>query len=396
MFLVNGAMFGSWVSRIPKVAGDLELGEASLGLALTGLAIATVVTLPVAGGLTTRVGARTVTRWGLVVSGLGLALVGLPTGIGALTAALVLYGAGSAGTDVSMNGQAASLETRYGRPIMVTFHGVWSLGGLLATAAGGASVRLGVSTAWHLGVVGILLAVLGLVGARTSRAAEVDTTSRAPLLARPRGALWLLGGVALASAFAEGAIGDWTGIYLRRVVGTSAGTAASAFAVFSATMAVTRFAGDRAVHRLGRRRVVRGGGLLAGAGAVTLLLSPTLVGTLAGVAIAGVGLASLVPVAFSAAGDAGEAPQGEAVAAVATVGYASFLAGPPLIGFVAEWVGLRAALTTLLVAAAALVWAAGRVPERRVGSTRARPCRSAVRGERVPPRPTRVSAAAST
>ena len=367
VFLVNGAMFGAWVSRIPQIADELDLGESALAVALLGLATATVVTLPLAGGLTSRVGARPVTVGGVVVAALGLAIVGTAGGTAALFATLFLYGTGSAAMDVSMNGHGVALERRYDRPIMVTFHALWSLGGLVSTALGGLLVRLGVSTTAHLVGTAVVLGALGLVAARTSPAAEVDISGRhAPLLARPRGALWVLGGIALASSFAEGAIADWSGVYLRRVVGTGTGTAAAGFAVFSATMAATRFAGDRVVARLGRRRVIRIGGLLAGTGSSAMLLAPSVPTVLIGVALAGVGLASLVPVAFSAAGDTGDAPPGEAVAAVSTVGYAGFIAGPPLIGLVAEATSLRVGLLILPIAAVALVVAAGRVPERPV------------------------------
>lgn len=362
-FLVNGALWGSWVGRIPKVANDLALTEPQLGQALLGLAVATVVTLPFAGGLTTRVGARAVTAGGAVVGGLGLAAVPFAGDAASLFAALFVLSAGATAMDVAMNGQGVALEARYGRPIVVALHGLWSVGGLVGTAAGGLSVRAGASTLGHLAVAAVVLAVVGAAAARTSDAAEVDRDGPRRVFALPHGRLWLLGGVAFASALSEGAVADWSGVYLERVVGTTAGVAAAGFVVFSATMAAARFLGDRLTSRFGRRRMVRSGGIVAAAGMGLAVGVPTTAGALVGFAVAGLGLAAVVPIAFSSAGDVPGVAQGEGVAAVASVGYAGFLVGPPLIGFLAgTGLGLRGALVVIVAAVASLAVTAGALP----------------------------------
>lgn len=157
-FLFNGVLWGSWIGRIPRSAGDLALSERELGQALMGLALATVVTLPLAGGLTTRVGARAVTAGGAVLGSLGLAAVGLATGVGSLFATLVLLSAGGTAMDVAMNGQGVALERRYGRPILVGLHGLWSVGGLVGTAVAGLTVGAGVPTGRHLAVAATVVA----------------------------------------------------------------------------------------------------------------------------------------------------------------------------------------------------------------------------------------------
>lgn len=361
-FLVNGALWGSWIGRIPRIAGELGLSERGLGHALVGLAVATVATLPLAGGLTTRIGARAVTAAGAVVGAVGLAAVGWATDVGSLFATLLVLSAGGTAMDVAMNAQGVALQRRYGRPLLVGLHGLWSVGGLVGTAIAGLTVRAGVPTGRHLAVAAAVVAVVGVGVARTSPAAEVDRDGRPRLFAVPRGRLWILGGIAFAAALSEGAVADWSGVYLERVVGTSASLAAAGYVGFSATMAIVRLLGDGLTARLGRRRMVRASGLIAATGLTVAVLVPATVGALVGFAITGAGLASILPIAFSAAGDVAGRAEGEAVAAVASVGYAGFLAGPPLIGYVADAVGLRASLALVAVAVASLAVTARVLP----------------------------------
>lgn len=361
-FLVNGGLWGSWIGRIPHVAGELDLSERQLGQALVGLAIATVVTLPLAGGLTTRIGARAVTAGGAVVGAIGLTLVGLAGDVAALFGVLCVLSAGGTAMDVAMNGQGVALESRYGRPIVVGLHGLWSVGALLGTAIAGLTVRAGVPTGRHLVVAAGVVGAVGVLASRTSDAAEVDRDGPRRVFALPRGRLWLLGGIAFAAALSEGAVADWSGLYLERVLGTGAGVAASGYVVFSATMAVVRLLGDRITARFGRRSVVRYGGLVGAGGTALALLVAAPVAALVGFAIAGVGIAAIMPIAFSSAGDVPGSAQGEGVAAVASVGYAGFLVGPPLIGYLADVVGLRWALGAVVLTAASLALSSRALP----------------------------------
>lgn len=364
LFLANGALFGTWVSRIPTVAERLALSERQLGFALLGLAIGTLCALPLAGGLTTRIGARTVSGGGAALAAAGLGLVPLTTGTTSLFAALLVFGAGSAAMDVAMNGQAVALERRYGRSIVVAFHGVWSLGGLVATGIGAGTIGVGVPTGAHLTGAAVVLGALGLLAAIRSTEAEVDRAAGpGRVFSLPRRGLWLLGIVAVSSALAEGAVADWSGVHLQRTLGTSAATAALGFVAFSATMATVRFAGDRAVSRFGRRAIVSGGGLLATGGLVAAAVTATPAVALAGFAVTGVGLAAVVPVAFSAAGSVPGISEGEGVAAVATLGYAGFLAGPPLIGLIADATSLRLSLGLVAAVSASLILTGRHLPD---------------------------------
>jgi hypothetical protein len=363
LFAVNGAALGSWVARIPVVQESLGLDEAALGTALLGLSVGVVTALPVAGGFVARRGARPIAAIGSL--GIGIALPALPLAgeAAGLFAVLALFGAGMSTMDVAMNAHGVAVEARLGRPVMVSFHGAWSLGGLAGTGLGSLAIAGGLSTAAHLTISGIAIGAIGLAAVLVSRG--TDTARRnepGPALAFPRGPLWLIGLVAGSSALGEGAVADWSGVYLRDAAGAAPATAALGFLVFSLTMAAMRFAGDRVAGRFGPATTVRAGGLLAGAGLLLALAVPVVPVALAGFALAGVGLAAVVPLSFAVAGRSGVVSEGEAVAGVATIAYSALLAGPPFIGFVAHAVDLTFALFLVGLMVASLV-VSGRVLE---------------------------------
>ena len=361
VFLVNGIALGNWFPRIPAVQRKLELGEGALGLALLGTAVGAIVAMPVAGGLIARFGSRPVTRTAVVALCLCLPLPALSPNLALLTLALVAVGAGNGALDVAMNAQAVAVERRYRRPIMTTFHGVWSLGGLLGAAMAGGAAGLGVEPGPHLLGVAAILVLVAAVVSRPLLPAAVDAVGAGPAFARPSRALAGLGVVAFGVLLGEGAIADWSAVYLRDTLETSAGLAAAGYAVFSLTMAAGRFTGDALTARLGPVAMVRGGSALAAVGLGLGLLANNAVAALIGFACVGAGLASSFPVVLSAAGRTRGIAPGPALAAVSTAGYGGFLAGPPMIGFAAEAVGLRGALGLVALLCAAVVGLAGAV-----------------------------------
>ena len=345
LFLLNGATLGSWVARIPVVQDVLGLDDARLGTALLGLSAGVVVTLPIAGGIVARRGARPVTAIGTAIVAVALAVVPHAGTLLELFGALLLLGVGMSSVDVSMNAQGVAVERMAGRRVMVGLHGVWSAGGLIGTGLGSLAIAAGLSTSTHLLIAGAVVALAG--AAAISQTGHVPTGQRettGPALVWPRGALWLLGIVALSSAFGEGGIADWGGIYLRDVAGASDATAPLGFLVFSLTMATMRFLGDAVATRLGASLTVRLGGAVAGVGMAIALLVPSVPVALVGFGLAGVGLSVIVPLSFAAAGRTPGITEGEAVAAVATVAYSALLAGPPIIGFLSRATNLTVSL----------------------------------------------------
>jgi len=349
VFFIHGAVFANWVPLIPTVQQKLGLSAGTLGLALLGSAVGSLLAMPVAGGLIARAGSRRV----VTVAGLAycaaLLLPVLAPSLPTLFLALVVFGACQGSTDVAMNAQGIAVQTRDGRPLMSSLHGFWSLGGLAGACASGALAAVGVAPLPHaLGATVLLVAALA--GAtRPLLPRTVDATSGGPAFARLTRPLIGLGIVGFCALMAEGSIGDWSAVYLRRVLGTDAGLAAAGYAAFTLTMTIGRLTGDRVTARLGPVLLVRlGGALLAVGLGIALILGQTLA-ALAGFALVGFALANIVPILFSAAGRTPRLAAGPAIAAVSTASFFGFLVGPPVIGVTADHVTLRGGLALVAV-----------------------------------------------
>jgi MFS family permease len=359
-FVAHGAIFGTWVSRIPAVKGDLGLGEAELGVALGAAALGTLLALPVAGITVARVGSRPGTAWGVPVFALTLPFLALAPNLPTLVVVLFLFGAAAAMLDVAMNAHSLAVEGTYGRPILSSFHAGWSFGGLLGAAIGALAAAAGVDPLVHFLVVALAIGVPCAFLERLLLSAEVDRPEVPPTFVRPPRRLLALAVLGFCGLFAEGAAADWGTVFLDESVGSGAGVAALAFACFSVAMAVTRLAGDALTVRWGPVTVTRAGGVLAALGIGGAVAFASVPAALVGFALMGAGLATVVPIVFRAAGSVPGIPAGAGIAGITTVGYAGFLIGPPLIGFVAEGTSLRAALVivvALLLALSALAQA---------------------------------------
>lgn len=360
-FILNGMLLGAWASRIPDVMAHHGLGEAELGGLLLVMGIGALASFPVAGRLSDGLGAIRVTQ-GIAAAYVGaLVLVGFAPSVPLLGVALLLFGAAHGAMDVTMNSWATEVEKDLGRSIMSSFHAMWSVGAGIGAASGYIATSLGASYGLHflatsLVIAAALLPFLFVDWSSTRHVRE----SGAPVFAFPRGALVLVGLVALSSGLGEGAMVDWSAVYLRDIVDAGASTATLGFAVFSGTMVAVRLCADPVVTRSGRGRVARAGGLAACLG-IALVTGPLAIwATFLGFVLMGVGYATLAPLAFSRAAADPDLPAGQAIASVATFGYGAMLLGPPAIGFVAEASTLRLAFAiigglALLIAALAPV-----------------------------------------
>ncbi|HEX7623053.1 MAG TPA: MFS transporter, partial [Anaeromyxobacteraceae bacterium] len=264
---MNGAAFANWVTRIPQVQRRLGLGEAALGFALFGVAAGALVAMPLTGRLVGRWGSGPATRWLALAFCASLPLPALAPSFAWLVLALVALGAANGGMDVAMNAQAAAVERTHGAPVMSSFHALYSTGGLLGALSGAAFAGRGVPPPAHLAAVALALGLVALAAGRGLLPGQADAYGEAgPPLARPDRSLLALAALAFCVLLCEGAIADWSAVYMVKVTGSSAAMAAAAFAAFSLAMAVGRFAGDGLTRRFGPARLVRGGGLLAAAG----------------------------------------------------------------------------------------------------------------------------------
>jgi MFS family permease len=354
LFLANGAAFGAWAASVPGVKDGLAISASALGAALLCVAFGAMVAMPVVGWLGVRQVPRLLTGTAIILM-LALPLPALAGSVPALAACLLLMGAGAGSMDVCMNARASRVEQEWRAPIMSSFHAAFSLGGLLGTGLVAAAESLG---AGALG--GLLLTALVLAAAAAGHAwldphpalADAGSSRR---FAWPTAAVAGIGALCLLAFMTEGAVADWSGVFLQTVARLSGPASTTGFAAFSATMVIARLCGDATIRRLGRTTVLTLGALLAAGGIAFAVAFPAL-GPL-GFALVGLGGANVAPILFTAAGRAGPA----GVAAVATLGYAGMLLGPPLIGVLADAIGLRVALLVLAAAMTAVALGARRV-----------------------------------
>ena len=354
-FLIHSTVSGTWAPRLPAIKESLGLSDGELGTALVGLAIGLVAGTRLAGAPIDRFGSRPVMRAGFPLLAATLLLPGLAGNGLALFGSLLVLGVASGALDVAMNAQGIEVERVLRRPILSGLHGLWSVGlGIGAAVAAGAAA-IGADPLEHFAVVAAVLAVLSVVFLRGLLPAH-DQVREASHEAEPPDVRWtwallLLGVIAFCSFVGEGSASDWSAVYMTQELGTSEALGAVAFAAFAVTMAAARFAADPLRTRLGNVPLVRGGSLIAAAGLGAGLLIHEPWAGIAGFALLGLGLAAVVPIAFSAAGDLDPRATGRLVGRVATIGYVGSVAGPIMIGWLAEATSLRTALGLVVLLA---------------------------------------------
>jgi MFS family permease len=344
LFFLNGVVLASWVPHIPAVKARHGASDAQLGLVLLAMALGAMIALPLAGWLIGRFGSRTVTRASASAFCLALPLPVLGPSLPLVALALVVLGTCNGLLDVAMNTQAATVERRYGRALMSSFHALFSVGGVAGALLAGAAMAAGVGDWTHVFIISVgALAAAGVALPRLAPS-EPDHERPGPVFVRPSGVLLGLGALAFLGLLAEGAMGDWSTVYLHDTLAAAPAVSAAGFAAFSLTMAAGRFAGDRLVDGFGASTVVRVSSTVAATGLAAALLVAHPAAAVVGFGLVGVGIANVIPVLFGAAARVAGTEAGRGLAAVATTGYLGFLAGPPLIGVVADAIGLGSAL----------------------------------------------------
>ncbi|MGI5400327.1 MFS transporter [Streptomyces sp. CA-135486] len=359
VFCVHGAVTGSFATRIPWIQDHAGVSAGQLGLALAFPALGASVAMPLAGAVSHRFGARNALRGLIALSTLSLILPSLAPNQLTLCGALFLYGATAGMSDVVMNALGVEVENRLNRSIMSGLHGMWSVGALIGSAGGTLAAHLGSDARTHHAIAAATLTALGLIacqGVRDLRGAPDEAPP--PRFALPPKSALFIGAVGFCAVFAEGASLDWSAVYLRDVLDTSAGLAAASTTAFALTMAVARLVGDRIVDRFGPVRTVRVGGVLATAGGLLVVMAPHPAVAVTGFAFIGIGVAVVVPLAFAAAGRSGPHPS-QAIAGVATITYTSGLIAPSAIGAVADATSLVVSFGLVTALACGLVVGAG-------------------------------------
>ncbi len=339
LFFMNGFMVGSWAPKIPEFAARFSLSESALGLIILVFGIGSLIAMPIVGAGISRIGSARIMRPMALVLALSLLAISVSPALAIAAVAVLGFGAAVGGMDVAMNANAVVVERDMRRAIMSSCHGFWSLGGLVGAASGGVMIAV-LGSLGHAFVATVISAGIVFAVWRMARIDGPTPGEAKPPLRLPKMALpYLLGAMALFSMVPEGAVLDWGALFLRQERGADLALSGLAFGAFSATMALMRFLGDAVRDRLGAVTTMRLSAAIAMVGMAIAGFAPGSAAVILGFAIAGIGIANLVPIAFSAAGNAPDLPPGIGLTVVTTMGYSGILLAPSAIGWIAEHTG---------------------------------------------------------
>ena len=356
VFILSGALFGVWASRIPAVAEQFHLSPGELGGLLLLMATGAILAFPLSGRYSDRLGAARITLW-LAVAYVGaLFLIALSPSFVTLAVSLLLFGATHGAMDVSMNAWAAEVERHIGRPMMSSFHAMFSLGAGVGAGSGYFAETYDIGIALHFVGFGALVGAISLYFVRIDWPDKTQTPDVAgPIFRLPKGPLFLVGLIAFCSSLGEGGMADWSAIFLVYVTEASEAEAALGYTVFSVAMVGMRLMGDLVAQRLGPVGAARLAGSVATVGVLCAVGFASYGMALGGFFLMGIGYATVMPLAFSRAANDPHVSPGAALAAVSTLGYGGLLLGPPVVGFIAEATSVRVAFLTLAVLASMIV-----------------------------------------
>ncbi|MCT9079085.1 MFS transporter [Streptomyces fulvoviolaceus] len=359
VFAVHGAVTGSFATRVPWIQDHASLSAGQLGLALAFTAFGASCSMPLAARISHRFGSRTALRGLITLWTLSLVLPSLAPNLYTLCLAMFVYGASAGMADVVMNALGVEIENLLGKSIMSSLHGMWSAGALVGSAGGTLAAHLGADARLHFALAAATLTFLGILACSWVLDLQpAEDEEPPPRFALPPKSALLIGAVGFCAVFAEGASLDWSAVYLRDQLDSSAGLAAACTTGFMLTMAVARLAGDAVVNRFGSVGTVRAGGVLAAAGGLLIVVAGHPAVAMGGFALMGLGIAVVVPLCFAAAGRSGPNPS-QAIAGVATITYTSGLIAPSLLGGVAQATSLVGSFGLVTVLACGLVAFAG-------------------------------------
>jgi MFS family permease len=355
LFFMAGLCFSSWASRIATIQQNMGLTDAALGAVLFSLPVGLMLSLPFSGWIITKIGSKKLLLSAILVYGICLISLGLAQNTFQLIICLVCFGFSSNAVNISVNTQAVAAEGMYDKPIMASFHGLWSLAGFTGAGIGTVMIANRIDPFHHFILVLVILAI-GVAAAsrylhndagapKNTEAASVSLREKFRLMVP----LLTLGSIAFCSMICEGAMFDWSVIYFKKVVAAPIALQGAGFTAFMLTMAGGRFIADWFAHRFGLKRTLQVSGSLTASGLLVAIIFPYFYTAMAGFLLVGAGVSSVVPMVYSAAGRSKTMSAGVALAAVSTIGFIGFLVGPPVIGFIAGLATLRASFAFIAV-----------------------------------------------
>ena len=366
LFFAMGSVFGAWASRIPDVKRALALSDGALGLALFAGPAGEFCAITVTALVIRRIGSKAVMVMGLPLYGATLALVGAAPSFAWLAAALFGFGFACNYYNIALNAQAVAVEVMHKRPVMSSFHGMWSLGGVAGGIAGSAAASLGAAPAWHFLATASVAAASALL-LRNSILQHDPPRKTAPRrrgrLANPSSFILLLGFIAFANMATEGTMYDWSAVFFAQVVQPADHLVRAGFVACMCAMVTGRFLGDRLVARFGPVRVLQAGGVFVACGIVIACLRPSVLWSTAGFALVGLGMSPAIPLCYSLTARSRRVEPSVGISLISSIGFFGILCSPALTGFLAECFGLRSALLPLAAMGAGIVALAPLLPK---------------------------------
>lgn len=349
-FFCQGLSFATWASRIPDIKTTLHLSEAALGSILLALPAGQLATMAFSGSIVARFGSKQVARLSVFGYVFVLMSIGLVQAPWQLAICLFCFGIAGNFCNISVNTQGVQTEALFGRPIVASFHGVWSTAGFTGAIVGLLMMKAGIVPLYHFIMVGCFVILTNFI---FQRFLLVTPTSPSTMvfkkIQRPKGLLLQLGLIAFCCLSAEGCMFDWSGVYFKEIVGAKGYMISIGYASFMIMMATGRFSGDKLAATFGRKKMVQLSGVLIFTGMMIAVLFPTLIMATIGFLIVGFGVSSIIPLLYSTAGKVKDVTSSIAIATVSGVGFFGFLMGPPLIGYIAQIAGLRYSFAVIAV-----------------------------------------------
>jgi MFS family permease len=350
-FFLAGFCFASWASRIPDIQAKLQLNSAALGGILLCLPIGLMVSLPVAGYLVAKYGSRIIVMGSAILYSCTLPMLGFASSPIQLMAALFAFGFGGNMINISVNTQAVGTENLYHKPIMASFHGLWSMAGFTGAALGTAMVHFYVLPPYHFLSITAMASVIMIIFSGKLIRNDFNGDVKQPIFAKPDKTILHFGLIAFCAMICEGAMFDWSGIYFAKVVKPDPTLVTMGYTAFMSTMATGRFIGDWVAFMIGMKKMLQLSGMMTACGLLLSVFFPMFITATLGFLIVGLGVSSVIPLIYSAAGRSKVMSPGVAIAAVSTIGYLGFLFGPPFIGFIAQATSLRISFGLIAVMA---------------------------------------------
>lgn len=350
-FFLNGFIYANWVSRLPRIQEAYDADNGTIGLVLLSMSLGAVAAMPFTGWAIIRNGSRKITLISLIAYCAFVPLIPFMPSVAGLLVLYLLMGIFTGMLDVAMNAQAVMIEREYQKPIMTSFHALFSVGMAIGAWCGAlfADLRYDLSSHFSVVVIASLIPAVWVSRNLIHDKPSADARPEGPLFRMPGGTLVGIGIIAFCCMMGEGAMSDWTVNYMENITLASEALAPVALSAFATAMTIGRIFGDKVRAYYGDTKLIIGGGIISTIGLLLSILFPYPYVAITGFFLVGIGLSTIVPIAYSIAGNAKGLPSGVGLAMVTTVGYAGFLFGPPIIGFVADVSSLRVGLSFVLL-----------------------------------------------